>query len=116
MTSRFIAILEFLVPTLPTQDAIRSWMYAEMEKKGLACSWAGANIDPGRLLKDMIAGPCVRDNDGNYHIQVMADGVKVFRNSMMTNVGLRAFDRGDFYNSMTGLRLMCVLVLLLSHC
>ena len=81
-------------------------MYGEMEKKGLVCSLGGAKVDAGNLIKEVLAGPCVRDADGSYHIQVLADGVKVFRDSMMTNVGIRAFNRDDFYNSMTGIRLL----------
>ena len=81
-------------------------MYAEMEKKGLSWDMGGARVDAGILLTDMMAGPCVRDGDGNFHIQVMADGVKVFRNTMMTNAGIRAFDRNELYNSMTGIRLL----------
>ena len=87
-------------------------MYAEMEKKGLVWDMGGARIDAGRLLSDVIAGPCVRDRDGNYHIQIMADGVKVFRNSMVTNVGIRPFDRSEDFNSLTGIRLVLVFLLL----
>ena len=77
-----------------------------MKKKGLLCDYGGARVDAGTLIKEVLAGPCVRDSEGNYHIQVMADGVKVFRNSMMTNVGIRAFNKDDYYNSMTGIRLL----------
>ena len=95
-----------MVPTLPTQDAIRAWMYNEMQKKGLVWDLGGAKVDAGRLLSDVMAGPCVKDPYGNFHIQVMADGVQVFRNSMVTNVGIRALDRSDVYNSLTGIRLL----------
>ena len=95
-----------MIPTLPSQDSIRAWMYSEMEKKGLVWDMGGASVDPRRLLRDTIAGPCVKDRDGNFHIQIMADGVKVFRNTMMTNVGIRPLDSSDTFNSLTGIRLL----------
>ena len=107
--ANFISIhvcTDLLVPTLPTQDAVRAWIYNEMQKKGLVWDLGGAKVDPGRLLRDVIAEPCVKDADGNFHIQVMADGVKVFRNNMVTNVGIRALDRSNDFNSLTGIRLL----------
>ena len=91
---------------MPTQDAIRVWLYDEMQKKGLVCNMGRAQVDAGILLRDIMAGPCVQDADGKYNIQIMADAVKVFRTSMVTNVGIRALDASDNFNSLTGIRLM----------
>ena len=77
-----------------------------MESRGLRSESWGAVVDPFFLFKEAVAECKFRDGNKAAHLQILADGVRVFRSNMMTNVGLRAFDSSEFYNSMAAMKLL----------
>ena len=66
----------------------------------------GARICPAKLIDRAVDELKFRDTNGKAHIQILADGVRVFRTAMMTNVGIRVLDNSDAYTSMQSMKLM----------
>ena len=94
------------MPSLPSQYAVRAWIRSEMERRGLVWDMWGARVDAATLLNKAVAGVTFRDSNKAVHLQILADGVRVFNNNMMTNIGVRAFDTSDVYNSMATMHLL----------
>ena len=94
------------MPSLPTSRVVRNWIKYEMERRHLRWDLNGARICPAKLLDEAVNEFDFRDSNGRAHIQVLADGVRVFRTAMMTNVGIRVLDDSDSYNSMQSMKLM----------
>ena len=93
-------------PSLPTKHVVRAWVNNEMQRRGLTWDLKGAKIRPAAVLDDCLKRQPWRDGHGVAHVQILADGIRIFRNAMMTNVGLRVLEGGDAYNSMEALRLV----------
>ena len=77
-----------------------------MQRRGLSWDLKGAKLQPAAVLQDSLKRQPWRDAQGVAHVQILADGIRIFRNAMMTNVGLRVLEAGDAYNSMEALRLV----------
>ena len=95
------------MPSLPTSRVVRDWIKHEMERRGLRWYKVGARICAATLIDKALSEHSFRDVNGRAHIQILADGVRVFRNAMMTNIGIRVLDNSDSYNSMQSMKLMC---------
>ena len=95
-----------LMPALPSQYAVRAWIRQEMERRGLVWELWGARVQAMDLLNKALDECSFRDINKAGHVQILADGVRVFHANMMTNVGLRAFDSSDTYNSMAVTKLL----------
>ena len=63
-------------------------------------------MDVSTLFEQALAYSKVSNVSNMRHFQILADGVRVFNSTMMTNVGVRAFEAGDLYNSMTAMKLL----------
>ena len=94
------------MPALPSEYAVRKWIRVEMARRGLVWDSWGAQVDVSTLF-DLAVAECSKGSASqNYHVQILADGVRVYHSTMMTNVGVRAFESGDLYNSMAALKLL----------
>ena len=94
------------MPAFPSQYAVRAWIRQEMERRGLAWELWGARVDAMDLLNAGLSQCSFRDAQKFAHVQILADGVRVFHANMMTNVGIRVFDSSDLYNSMAATKLL----------
>ena len=77
-----------------------------MQRRGLTWELSGAKLRPTAVIEESLKRQPWRDSEGAAHIQILADGIRIFRTAMMTNVGLRVLEGGDAYNSMEALRLV----------
>ena len=77
-----------------------------MLKVGLNWDSSGAWLDPKVVLDDMILTMKPISSDDITHIQIVADGVRVYRKSMICNIGLKLFDESELFNSLSSMKLM----------
>ena len=97
---------DYLIPTLPTIDTVSAFIKSEMAKVGLDWDSKGAWLDPHVVLDDMILSMKPTASDNFNHIQLVADGVRVYRKSMICNIGLKLFDESEFFNLLSSMKLM----------
>ena len=86
--------------------AVRKWIRVEMGRHGLVWDSWGARVDVSTLFDLAVAESSQKNGSPNCHLQILADGVRVYHSTMMTNVGVRAFDSCELYNSMAALKLL----------
>ena len=97
---------DYFLPTLPTINVVSGHIRSEMTKVGLEWDGSGAWLDPRLVVENMISSMKPTSSDHLTHIQVVADGVRVYRHTMICNIGLKLFDESDVFNSLSSMHLM----------
>ena len=87
-------------------DNVSGHIKSQMAKVGFDWDCKGAWLDSQVVLDDMILTMNPTASDNMTHIQVVADGVRVYRKSMICNIGLKLFDENEFFNSLSSMKLM----------
>ena len=87
-------------------DTVSAHIRSEMTNVGLDWDCKGAWLDSKAVLDNMILSMHPTSSDNLTHIQVVADGVRVYRTSMVCNIGLKVFDESELFNSLSSMRLM----------
>ena len=87
-------------------DTVSNHIKPQMAEVGLDWDASGAWLDPVVVLDNMILTMKPTASDNLTHIQVVADGVRVYRKSMICNIGLKLFDENELFNSLSSMQLM----------
>ena len=77
-----------------------------MARVGLDWDTSGAWLDPQVVLENMILTMKPVASDNLTHVQIVADGVRVYRKSMICNIGLKVFDESELFNSLSSMQLV----------
>ena len=98
------------MPSLPTSKRVRVWIDQEMKLMGLTFNNSGAavsfKVTVLRLARKILGGSRLGPSQPAITIQIVADSVRVFRQTMVTTVGIRVLSDQDDYNSMTSMHLL----------
>ena len=63
-------------------------------------------MDPDKVMHDLIDSLPDSAIDGVFNFQLLADGVSVFKNAFVCNVGLKLFDDDPNANSIISMSLL----------
>ena len=95
---------------MPKSKKIRKWIDNEMESVGLKFNRKGASVSfpetCKRLIEKVFGNASLGPGKPTRHIQIMADGVTVYRQTVFTSVACRVLDTNPDYNSMTSMSLL----------
>ena len=73
---------------------------------GLTWNPSSAQLDPLKMMKQMIDATESGQIDGKYHFQILADGVSCYRHISVCNVGIKLFNQSPNFNSLTSMKLV----------
>ena len=101
-----VSCMDKLVPTLPGRYITTRIANEIAKEHGLkSFERGGWQFDIDTVIQNAVTCNDWADEQGCRHFQFLADGIKIFKNAMITNFAIRAFRPMKFYSSLTG---MCV--------
>ena len=99
-----------VVPTLPTSKTLRKWVNKEMQDLNLKFDNIGASMGfaavTSRCVKKVLGTSALGMGRPPINIQIMGDGVRVYRQTLVTTIAVRVLSNDNEYNSMTSMQLM----------